>query len=56
MENNSIDEYVRPDGRLYYFSPWVSWSPKDETICLDGCFTVEELEAFASYMRSHGTA
>jgi hypothetical protein len=50
-----IVEYLtgpyKGDTRLFSLSPWVSWQSGDERIVLDGEFTVEELEAFAAFMR-----
>ncbi len=51
-DNTEITEWIQPDGHLHCLSPWVSWYPRDVRICLDGEFTIEELEALVSYMRA----
>jgi hypothetical protein len=40
------------DGALTCDEPFMSWRATEQKACLDGDFTVEQLEAIARYMRA----
>lgn len=52
-----LDDYIREDNRLISLNPYVYWQPflKDIfDIQLDGVFDIDELEAFAWWMKNKG--
>ena len=48
-------DWIADDCGLYYPLPWVSWQPGEDqdTVCLDGDFTVQELRDIADHMEKH---
>lgn len=47
-----VAPWITPDGGLQGDGEYLSWQPGDETACLDGHFTADQLEAIAAYMRA----
>lgn len=45
---------IRPDGRFFLPAPYTGWSTIDqpEALTLDGEYTVADLEAMVTYIRS----
>lgn len=48
------DTVIEPDGGLYNRSNYMSWSPDEAEIRLDGSFSPEELVWIAEHMKANG--
>ncbi len=47
-----LSTWVQPDGGLYCLGKYISWTPGEQSICLDDYFTPDELEAMVWWMRN----
>jgi hypothetical protein len=49
-----LGEAIQPDGTLHEPTLLLRWDHKDsDIVCLEGDFTVDELEAIVYWVRSH---
>lgn len=48
-------DYRSSETALTCDEPFFSWGHEEQRACLDGNFTLDELEAICAYMRSRGT-
>lgn len=47
-----LGDAIEGDNGLYSCGWYLAWSPHENTACLDGDFTAEDLEAIAWWMRN----
>jgi hypothetical protein len=47
-----LAEAIDHDGGLYSLGWYISWSPGGDEICLDGSFSVEDLEAIIWWIKN----
>lgn len=51
-----LGDAIQNDGvTLHKLDPYISWSPGDMTINLDGEITLKQVEAIAWWMREYGS-
>ena len=50
---NEEDLKIYPDGSIRNGYDYVYWAPGDKEACLDGYFTIEDLEKITKHMKEH---
>lgn len=51
-----LADSIKENGDLYNLGSYLAWYPKMDKVCLDGDFSLEELEAIVVYIRSRQEA